>query len=132
MEKGKLGTGRSPSAIYAVNSFDTGEVIGLIKNKKLLSDIRISSLPIAIYCAKPYDRESEKEIFSFEELAEKSQGSKKLGAVRMDVDNLGKIFTSGLPENQRNITRISSLSRMMNYFFKGYLNLLGEFKEENV
>lgn len=132
VEKGKLEKEKSPSVIYAVNSFDTGEVIDLIKNKKLSSDIRISSLPIAIYCAKPEDRESEREIFSFEELADKSQGSKKLGAVRMDVDNLGKIFTLGLHENQRTITRISSLSRMMNYFFKGNLNLLGEFKEENV
>lgn len=132
VEKGKLGMDRSPSAIYAINSFDTDEVIGLIKSKKLIFDIRISSIPIAIYCAKPDYRKSEREIFSLEELAEKSNGSKKLGAVRMDVDNLGKIFTYGLPEDQRNVTRISSLSRMMNYFFKGYLNLLGEFKEEKV
>jgi len=69
VEKGKLGDERSPSIIYAVNSFDTGEVIDLIKSKKLASNVHISSLPIAIYCAKPEDRESEREIFSFEELA---------------------------------------------------------------
>ncbi|MDI9395024.1 MAG: type III-A CRISPR-associated protein Cas10/Csm1 [Euryarchaeota archaeon] len=129
VERGKLEKEGSSSVIYAVNSFDTGEVI---KSKKLASNLHISSLTIAIYCAKPNDWESDKEILSFEELADKSQGSKKLGAVRMDVDNLGKIFTQGLQENQRTITRISSLSRMMNYFFKGYLNLLGEFKDENI
>lgn len=131
VEKGKLENERNPSIIYSVNSFDTSEVTNLIRSKKIASNVRISSLPIAIYCAKPEDRESDREILSFEELANKSQGSKKLGAVRMDVDNLGKIFTLGLQDNQRTITRISSLSRITNYFFKGYLNLLGEFKEEN-
>lgn len=132
VEKSKLGNRETPTTIYSVNSFDNDKVFDLIKRKKLPSDINISSLPIAIYCAKPDDRESDREILSFEKLAEKSNGAKKLGAVRMDVDNLGKIFTSGLPKEKRTITRVSSLSRMMNYFFKGYLNLLGEFNDTNV
>lgn len=131
IEKEKTGTVNKSSSIYTINSFDTDGIINLIKRKELPPDIRVSSLPIAIYCAKSGDKD-DKNLLTFEELADKSQGSKKLGAVRMDVDNLGKIFTLGVPENQRNITRISSLSRMMNYFFKGYLNLLGEFKEKNI
>ncbi|AKB21955.1 type III-A CRISPR-associated protein Cas10/Csm1 [Methanosarcina sp. WH1] len=132
MDKDKMGTVSKSSTVYAVNSFDTDEIINMFKSKKMPQDIHLSPLPIAIYCAKPDDRKNDRELLTFEELAEKSQGSKKLGAVRMDVDNLGKIFTLGLHKNQRTITRISSLSRMMNYFFKGYLNLLGEFEEETV
>ncbi|AKB26316.1 CRISPR-associated protein, Csm1 family [Methanosarcina sp. MTP4] len=132
MDKETMGTVSKSSSVYAVNNFDTGEIINLMKSKKIPPDIHVSSLPIAIYCAKSDEKETDRQLLTFEQLADKSEGSKKLGAVRMDVDNLGKIFTLGLPDNRRTITRISSLSRMMNYFFKGYLNFLGEFDEENV
>ncbi|MFW6308926.1 MAG: type III-A CRISPR-associated protein Cas10/Csm1 [bacterium] len=62
---------------------------------------------------------------TFTELAEKSIkngiGDKKLGVVKLDIDNLGRIFGEGLREN-RNIARISTLSRMMSLFFTGYIN----------
>jgi len=132
MEKVKIGTVRKSSSIYSVNSLDTDGIINLMKSKELPPDIHVSSLPIAIYCAKSDDRGNGRKLLTFEELADRSQGAKKLGAVRMDVDSLGGIFISGLPPDQRNITRISSLSRRINYFFKNYLNLLGEFKEEKV
>lgn len=131
IEKEKTGTVTKSSSIYTINSFDTDGIINLIKRKELPPDVHVSSLPIAIYCAKSGDK-GNRNLLTFEELAEKAQGSKKLGAVRMDVDNLGRIFTLGIPENQRNITRVSSLSRRMNYFFKLNLNLLGEFEEKEV
>ena len=132
MEKSRLGKLETPKTIYSVNSFDNEKILDLIKRKQLPSYISISFLPIAIYYAKPVDRENDKEILSFEELAKNSKGAEKLGAVRMDVDNLGKIFTLGLLKEKRTTTRISSLSRMMNYFFKGYLNLLGEFDDKSI
>lgn len=62
---------------------------------------------------------------TFEELAESSVnedlGDKKLGVLKLDVDNLGAIFTKGL-EDDRSIARVTNLSRMMGLFYEGYIN----------
>jgi len=50
-------------------------------------------------------------------------GFKKLGVLRMDVDNLGLIFKSGLGDGAT-ISRIVQLSMMLDFFFSNYLNLL--------
>jgi len=60
---------------------------------------------------------------TFNELAEKSTGLKRLGILRMDVDNLGRIFTRGFG-NSASISRISTLSRSLSLFFGGYLNTI--------
>ena len=49
---------------------------------------------------------------------------KRLGILRMDVDNLGNIFKNGFDTNRRTFSRYSALSRSLDYFFKGYLNYL--------
>jgi len=61
-------------------------------------------------------------IASFNKLAEVSEGDDKIGILKMDIDNLGTIFTSGLGEENRGISRISTLSRMIDLFFSGYIN----------
>lgn len=61
-------------------------------------------------------------ILDFEAIASLSKGAKKLGILKMDVDNLGKIFVSGLSQEDRTISRISTLSSMLDLFFAGYLN----------
>lgn len=62
-----------------------------------------------------------------EEFAEKSDGIKRVGYLRMDVDNLGKIFAKGLEKKTtQNLPRIAGLSRQMTYFFKVYLNSLAK------
>jgi len=59
----------------------------------------------------------------FEGLSKASIGAKKIGTLRMDVDNLGRIFTCGLKDHKlRTFTRIATLSRFFSYFFKVYLN----------
>ncbi len=59
------------------------------------------------------------------ELAEKSEGIKRVGYLRMDVDNLGKIFAKGLGD-KHSLPRLAGLSRQMSYFFKVYLNSLAK------
>lgn len=49
---------------------------------------------------------------------------KRLGILRMDVDNLGSIFQGGICEERANMARYSALSRSFDYFFSGYLNTL--------
>jgi CRISPR-associated protein Csm1 len=53
----------------------------------------------------------------------------RLGVLRMDVDNLGRIFKDGLPPHLRSLGRYVALSRSMDYFFKGYINHLWEHNE---
>lgn len=48
---------------------------------------------------------------------------KRLGVLRMDVDNLGHLFRDGLGETVR-FVEYSTLSRSLDYFFKGYLNTI--------
>jgi|GEM_PF-388301 len=54
---------------------------------------------------------------SFAGLAASSCGADLIGALRMDVDNLGKLFSS-----ISNIAQLSARSRMLNLFFKLHLN----------
>ena len=54
------------------------------------------------------------------DLSTSSEGVKKWGVLRGDVDNLGKLFMEGL-ENPT-ISRISTLSSMLTLFFSGYMN----------
>ncbi|MBO3463293.1 type III-A CRISPR-associated protein Cas10/Csm1 [Aetokthonos hydrillicola Thurmond2011] len=64
------------------------------------------------------------------QMAKKAKGINRVGYLRMDVDNLGRIFAEGLGEN-KTLPRITGLSRQMSYFFKVYLNSLAEFRETN-
>jgi len=59
----------------------------------------------------------------FGNLAEKSTGLKRLGILRMDVDNLGQIFTKGLGK-KASVSRVAGLSRQLSMFFGGYLNVI--------
>lgn len=72
---------------------------------------------------------------TFEELCwideENGKESTYLGVLRMDVDNLGKIFKEGLPKELRSFAAYSTLSAQLDWFFSGYLNTLrnsSEFK----
>jgi len=73
----------------------------------------------------------------FEEISQQSCCDKKgagvnmLGILKADVDNLGKIFAVGLKRdecvNYNTISRQSTLSRMFDLFFAGYINdIVGE------
>jgi CRISPR-associated protein Csm1 len=48
----------------------------------------------------------------------------RLGVLRMDVDNLGAIFRRGLSRDRLSFSRYSTLSRSLDWFFKGYLNTI--------
>ncbi len=72
------------------------------------------------------------DILPFELLAEFAEGDKKLGFFRADVDYLGLILSDGLRFDEKGereiytISRIATLSRMLDLFFTGYLNRLAE------
>jgi CRISPR-associated protein Csm1 len=56
---------------------------------------------------------------------DKFSGVEALGILKADVDNLGKLFACGLPEERLNLSRLATFSRQLNSFFALYLpNLL--------
>jgi CRISPR-associated protein Csm1 len=63
-------------------------------------------------------------VASFNDIGKFSEGDNKIGVLKMDIDNLGTIFSRGLPKKNRSISRISTLSRMIGLFFSGYINKL--------
>ena len=62
----------------------------------------------------------------FQHLAQISKGANKLGILKMDVDNLGTIFSDGFNHLDKgaSISKISSLSFYMDVFFSGVINTL--------
>lgn len=49
-------------------------------------------------------------------------GLRRLGVLRADVDDLGATFVSGIPDERMSISRTSTLSRALSYFFKYKIN----------
>jgi CRISPR-associated protein Csm1 len=64
------------------------------------------------------------------EFAEQSEGIKRVGYLRMDVDRLGQIFANGLRDDY-SLPKLAGLSRQMSDFFKVYLNSLASDRETN-
>lgn len=69
-------------------------------------------------------------FISAADMADRAQGIKRVGHLRMDVDRLGQIFAQGL-EERYTLPRLAGLSRQMSYFFKVYLNSLAEERQQN-
>ncbi|MGM0216492.1 type III-A CRISPR-associated protein Cas10/Csm1 [Enterococcus sp. AZ109] len=54
--------------------------------------------------------------------ADREMGIQRLGVLRADIDNLGRTFMNGIPENYNSLARTTSLSRNLSVFFKYELN----------
>jgi CRISPR-associated protein Csm1 len=66
-----------------------------------------------------------KEVMTLEVIAEEATGIKKWGVLRVDVDNLGRIFKEGLGED-KTISRVSMLSYMLSLFFSARVDKIAE------
>ena len=69
----------------------------------------------------------EKDMLTFEDMCNKhvaKDAFKRLGVLRMDVDNLGQIFQQGIIPERATLSRYAALSRSFDYFFSGYLNTI--------
>jgi len=116
------------SRIYWFRDFE--ELIGLpygseilLKNSFTLWEVPSDYVAVP-YVVADYAKLTEKDgrtvVMSLEELAENSVGAKKIAVFKADVDNLGFIFSRGLPDTRPVLS--AGLSRLMDYFFKAYLN----------
>lgn len=58
-----------------------------------------------------------------DELARAARGIERLGVLRMDVDDLGRVFQSGLGQ-KASLSRIATLSLAISIYFDGYVETL--------
>jgi CRISPR-associated protein Csm1 len=78
------------------------------------------------------DKEEKSDCREFDDFANHADGIKRLGVLRMDVDNLGEIFIRGLrfsgatgaEQEMGSLSRVAMLSRQLNLFFAGHLGEL--------
>lgn len=97
----------SPSQVLVINSWSV----------KDYSHPRSVQMLTGNYFAKDQDR-----FKSFDHLATEAVGDNRIAVLRMDVDNLGTLFTRGLHEQERTFSRLATLSRNLTSFFKYYIN----------
>lgn len=64
-------------------------------------------------------------VLGFAEIAAKSRGAPYLGLLKADVDRLGLVFRRGLG-GAMSISRLATLSSMVDLFFSGWVGVLGE------
>lgn len=100
------------------------EDINLLSYWKELDSININKIepPFEIIPLGYPLKDSDSEIVPFSELAERSSGGKRLAALKLDVDNLGNIFTKGIKE--MTFSKYYQLSMMLDFFFKGIVQEL--------
>lgn len=65
-------------------------------------------------------------VASLNDIGPLAEGDDKIAVLKMDIDNLGTIFSAGFGEKDKSIARTSTLSRMIDLFFCGYINKICE------
>ncbi|MFN6569885.1 type III-A CRISPR-associated protein Cas10/Csm1 [Dendronalium sp. ChiSLP03b] len=107
------------------------DILFLINNWKIRDYQVYNSVPLLLGNYGKESCENPGNFIRAHELAKEARGIKKVGYLRMDVDNLGKIFAKGLSDNHT-LPRLAGLSRQMSYFFKVYLNSLANNRKETL
>jgi len=123
--------------IYLLNEnpaekFEKSEIIKL-NDTNIVNDIKNdNTYRFEFYGGNKYPVGENGYPKTFDKLAE-GKNLDRLGIVRMDVDNLGKIFAEGFNPRLRTFSRLTALSRSLDLFFKGYINTIwdrDEFKND--
>lgn len=74
------------------------------------------------FLANTTPRKANGQVKTFEDLAEGATGLKRVGVLRMDVDDLGRVLTRRMPE--RTMAATSALSNALDRFFTGWLDAI--------
>ena len=104
--------------IFLINHTDLGKISSMIKNFDY-DNLKLNFGFNFISDVIPFENGF---IKDFDNIAEdnKTLGDNKIGFLRMDLDNLGRIFSEGL--NPSSLSRLSSLSLRLKLFFKFWIN----------
>ena len=110
------------AVVYCLENTDflTNKVLEKFRWEGLPVSYDFRSLPQVI--AHQHDSADQDTIADYDYLAKASEGVQWLGALRMDVDDLGTVFSEKL-ENAT-ISRLATLSESLRLFFEGYVPLL--------
>ena len=96
---------------------DADDVLEKFQWEALPVSYDFRSMPQVI--AHRQDSAEQDVIADYDHLANASEGVQWLGALRMDVDDLGTVFTEKL--GNATISRLSTLSEALRHFFEGYV-----------
>ncbi|KUH33943.1 hypothetical protein APY94_04225 [Thermococcus celericrescens] len=100
-------------------SFPEGSEV-LLRNTLDPRGVPAGYVPIPYVVADYAKLTEDGNIMDLEKLAENSVGAGRIAVLKADVDDLGLIFGTGLPKT--NPALVANLSRLLDYFFKAYLN----------
>lgn len=105
--------GLSPQPYTAVGRRLLVNVTPILQQEEInaLKEKRVTDLPVA------------GSIKPFHVMEAQSQGIPRLGVLRMDVDNLGALFSQGLGE-QATLSRLATLSFAVSLYFEGWVEHL--------
>ncbi len=110
--------------------FNGGFVIHML-NATEFEDRKLLFPPVTARFAANHVPTENGGIKTFSDIAQMAKGSKHLGILKADVDNLGFVFMEGFSQRY-SVSRVSTLSRMLDLFFSGYVNVLLEKEFTNV
>ncbi|MBD3211386.1 MAG: type III-A CRISPR-associated protein Cas10/Csm1 [Candidatus Lokiarchaeota archaeon] len=100
----------------------------------LASDLRFQNLGLRFKFINTIIPKNENGVKDFDQIAKNEDiiGTNKIGILRMDIDDLGTIFSMGL--NPNSLSRLTSLSLRLKLFFKYWINEIckGEIMEEDI
>jgi CRISPR-associated protein Csm1 len=125
-----------PDKFFYINPADLGFYYYFLKEEQLTQSIDNSSIIRFNNCnfnqpVKGNNNSCELQFYggnefngaTFEEMTQNPNLS-RLGILRMDVDNLGSVFQSGILSKRATLSHFTALSRSFDYFFSGYLNTI--------
>ncbi|MXZ21138.1 MAG: type III-A CRISPR-associated protein Cas10/Csm1, partial [Caldilineaceae bacterium SB0665_bin_25] len=95
----------------------------LVNHAPILTDAELRDLRADRSMTSPESDELPREpggVKPFSVLAHQSKGIKRLGILRMDVDNLGQLFQSGFGQ-RATLSRIAALSFAVSLYFDGWV-----------
>jgi CRISPR-associated protein Csm1 len=106
---------------WKINDFEDGcYTLWYANYVRKVSDLPLFAKDIENKVATEEQRETKQDYTAtFDGLAAASCGADLIGALRMDVDNLGKNFQA-----VKTPMELSQKSRLLNLFFKGFLNVI--------
>jgi CRISPR-associated protein Csm1 len=122
--------------VQQFNNWEFGPTEVALRPRPFANHVPIFDESLCRYCEKAECAEQASAVAGspkyFTCLAEASRGKKAMGVFKADVDNLGLIFINGFrTEKEKCISRITTLSRLLETFFTGRLDYLlsSEFKD---
>ncbi|MEM4397190.1 MAG: type III-A CRISPR-associated protein Cas10/Csm1 [Candidatus Woesearchaeota archaeon] len=104
---------------YSFNPLNSDYFEISLHGKKEYKDLSI--IPDQILFVGNFAYQDENKIAEFEKLAQ-GKGVQRIGIIKGDVDYLGEIFIRGLSNEEYTISRVNTLSTMLNLFFAYKIN----------